>query len=198
MPFQIRPYQPEDLPSLYKICLQTGDGGQDASHLFTDEKLIGHFYAAPYALLDPEVCFVVSHNNQACGYIVGCQSSSMFAQQTDEQWFPALREQYPLSEHSEDSFTDNLLILIHHGYHTRPEFAEYPAHLHINLLPNTQGNGLGRKLMMTFIDKLRELKVTGVHLEVSRSNTGAVSFYEKLGFNAISEFEHSIGYGMKL
>ncbi|GLS89664.1 hypothetical protein GCM10007916_07310 [Psychromonas marina] len=198
MPFQIRPYHPEDLSSLYQICLQTGDGGRDASHLLTDKKLMGHYYAAPYAVLDPEVCFVASHNNEACGYIVGCKSSSLFAQQTAQDWFPKLREQYPLEVEREDSLTDNMLLMIHHGYHARPEFADYPAHLHISLLPNIQRAGLGRKLIVAFINKLKELKIPGVHLEVSRANTGAVSFYEKLGFQAIGEFKHSITYGMKL
>ena len=198
MPFQIRPYHPEDLTSLYHICLQTGDGGRDASHLIDDKNLLGHYYAAPYAMLEPEVCFVASCNDEPCGYIVGCKSSSVFEQQTAQNWFPKLREQYPLNYDREDSLTDNMLLMIHHGYHARPELIDYPAHLHISLLPNTQGVGLGRKLIIAFINKLKELKIPGVHLEVSRANTTAVCFYEKLGFQAISELKHSITYGMKL
>jgi hypothetical protein len=49
-----------------------------------------------------------------------------------------------------------------------------------------------------FIDNLKALKVAGLHLEVSRDNIGAISFYEKMGFEVICEFEHSIGYGMRL
>src|SRR6516225_9035589 len=46
----IRPYRPGDLDALYEICLLTGDGGQDATSLFADPMLLGHFFAAPYGL----------------------------------------------------------------------------------------------------------------------------------------------------
>lgn len=198
MALQVRPYQAEDLSSLYKICLYTGDGGQDASHLVNDTELMGHFYAAPYAFLNPEICFVACLHGKTCGYIVGCHSSSLFAQQSDERWFPALREQYPLGELSEDSFTENMHIMIHHGYQHRPEFSDYPAHLHINLLAEARRMGGGSKLLCAFIDKLKALNVAGVHLEVASSNSGARRFYEKMGFHAIAEFESFIAYGIKL
>ncbi|MCP4325033.1 MAG: GNAT family N-acetyltransferase [Alteromonadales bacterium] len=198
MPFEIRPYCANDLSAIYKICLQTADGGKDASHLFNIKELIGDYYAAPYAVLEPEVCFVVFFNNEACGYIVGCRSSQNFSEQCETDWFPVLRDKYPLNSNSISPLNEHLIELIHDGYKPRPEFKEYPAHLHINLLSNTQGHGLGGKLIKTFIDNLKKLKVSGVHLEVSSDNYGAIAFYEKVGFKVICEFEGSIGYGMSL
>ncbi|PKG38235.1 GNAT family N-acetyltransferase [Psychromonas sp. Urea-02u-13] len=198
MPFEIRPYRDADLTSIYKICMQTADGGKDASHLFTEQQLIGDFYAVPYVILESDVCWVVSRGDEVCGYIVGCKSSQSFSLQCEEQWFPTLRTKYPLASKSISPLNDRLLRLIHDGYQPRPEFANYPAHLHINLLGNTQGHGLGAKLINAFIDNLKTLTVAGLHLEVSRDNAGAISFYEKMGFEVICEFEHSIGYGMCL
>ena len=198
MPFQIRPYQSDDLASLYEICLQTADAGKDASHLFSDRALIGSFYSAPYAALEAEVCFVVTHENTVCGYIVGCKSSSDFSAQCESQWFPTFRARYPLNSESHSLLNSRLLTYLHSGYQPRPEFSQFPAHLHINLLANTQGHGLGAKLMTAFIDNLKNLQVVGLHLEVSRDNLGAICFYEKMGFEIICEFEHSIGYGMYL
>jgi len=198
MSFEIRPYCTKDLGALYNICLQTADGGKDASHLFNKKKLIGDFYAAPYAVLDPEVCFVVFHDGEACGYIVGCKSSQDFSKQCAAEWFPVLRQKYPIESDSISPLNARLLALIHSGYQPRPEFTDYPAHLHINLLSNTQGHGLGAKLINTFIGNLKKLKVSGVHLEVSSNNYGAIAFYEKIGFKVICKFEGSIGYGMSL
>lgn len=199
MSFEIRPYQKKDLPSLYQICLQTGHGGSDASHLFSDPKLLGHYYAAPYAVLDPKACFIVTKDQRIVGYIVGCQSSPSFSQQCENEWFPALREHYPIHrDNSVPTLNDKIISLLHKGHQPRPEFINYPAHLHINLLPETQGAGLGKKLMQTFIANLSVLQVSGIHLEVSTDNEKAIRFYEKLGFTVIAEFEHSIGYGMKL
>ena len=33
-PARIRPYQPDDLDELYRICLQTADNGQEGTSLF--------------------------------------------------------------------------------------------------------------------------------------------------------------------
>lgn len=199
MSFEIRPYQENDLPSLYQICLQTGHDGSDASGLFNDPQLLGHYYSAPYAIFEPDTCFVATQNARVVGYIVGCKSSQLFSQQCENEWFPALREHYPINRDiSAQTLDDKIISLLHKGHQPRPEFIHYPAHLHINLLPETQGAGLGKKLMQTFIANLCALKVPGIHLEVSTDNKKAISFYEKLGFTAIAEFEYSIGYGMQL
>jgi len=44
---RIRPYLPSDLDALYRICLLTGDDGQDASSLYKDPRLPGHFSRLP-------------------------------------------------------------------------------------------------------------------------------------------------------
>jgi len=58
---------------------------------------------------------------------------------------------------------------------------EYPAHLHIDLLPGHQRKGFGRQLMETFCGKLRQEGVKGVHLVMAAENTNGM-FYERLGF----------------
>jgi hypothetical protein len=40
-PVQIRGYRAGDLRDLYRICLQTGDSGADATGLFRDPELLG-------------------------------------------------------------------------------------------------------------------------------------------------------------
>ena len=44
---------------------------------------------------------------------------------------------------------------------TQPFGDEYPAHLHIDLLPETQGQGLGRRLIETLVDALQERACPG-------------------------------------
>jgi hypothetical protein len=57
-PVRIRPYQPDDLDDLYRVCLQTADNGRDGTSLFRDPKLPGHVYAGPYAIFEPSLAFV--------------------------------------------------------------------------------------------------------------------------------------------
>ncbi|MDN3718454.1 FAD-dependent oxidoreductase [Roseibium salinum] len=54
----LRPASLLDLEALYAICLRTGDAGKDASGLYSDPRLMGHIYAAPYVALDGLICLV--------------------------------------------------------------------------------------------------------------------------------------------
>lgn len=76
--------------------------------------------------------------------------------------------------------------------------AAYPAHLHIDLLPEAQGGGNGSRLIHTLLGALRSRGVHGVHLGVGKANAGAVGFYRHLGFEVLAEDPNSFTLGMKL
>ena len=198
MKIEIRNFRESDLESIYQICLLTGYSGKDASGLYKDPKLLGHYYAAPYALLEPELTFVLNLDGQPSGYILGAYDSEKFYEKCEERWFPSFREKYKMPDITDKSPDAHIIRLIHKGNKPRPEMANYPSHLHINLLPITQGRGLGRKMMDTFIAKLKEMNSPALHLEVGKKNKGAIAFYSKIGFHIIKEFEYSIAFGMKL
>lgn len=198
MSLDIRSYKKTDLPALYEICLKTGDSGKDATNLYRDSLLLGHFYAAPYAVFHPELTFILAENDKPIGYIIGTNDSQSFYQITEKEWFPPLRGKYQLPKDSDSSLDARIIRLIHKGHVPKPELLSYPAHLHIDILPEGQGKGMGRKLIETFCNKLVELKVPALHLEVGKRNTNAIQFYEKTGFQAIKEYEWSIAFGMKL
>lgn len=198
MGFVIHPYASANLPDLYKICLLTGNSGADASQLYRDPELLGHFYAAPYAVHEPELTFVLTDEQGVCGYVLGCRDSHGFAAWMQAEWLPPLRQKYPLPTLDDTSKDAAMIRLIHKGYIPSRWADAYPAHLHIDLLPKAQGHGLGRKLMNTFLGRLREFKVPGVHLGVGRRNVGAVAFYQRVGFELLEEFPWGFEYGMKL
>jgi ribosomal protein S18 acetylase RimI-like enzyme len=196
MTFQIEPYRPEFLPDLYSICVLTGDSGLDSTHLYTDPNMQGDFFAAPYAILEPELTFVLTDETGACGYVLGTRDSKAFETFMNTVWLPPLRSKYTMTPSSLPSETW-LLKLIQEGYIV-PENSElYPAHLHIDLLPRAQGHGMGRKIMTVFLERLRELGVSGVHLGVGKKNLNAVAFYEHLGFEKLEEHVFSFLYGMR-
>lgn len=196
--FDIRPYHPSDLCSLIRICLQTGDSGADASTHFRDPELLGLFYAAPYAVMEPDLCFVLTHSGVPSGYILGTRDTPKFYECCERDWFPVLRERYPMPADDDRSADAQMIRAIHQGYATEEAVAAYPAHLHIDLLPIGQGKGLGSKLMATFLNRLREIDVPAVHLGVSKRNPRAVRFYEREGFHVIEEYEGGIDMGMHL
>src|ERR1044071_7128305 len=92
----IRQFRPDDLDALYRISLATGLAGGDASHLYADPKLIGHIYAAPYALLEPGLALVVDDGEGVAGFAVGTTDTTAWEQRLEQVWWPALRQRYPL------------------------------------------------------------------------------------------------------
>ncbi|MCX7874744.1 MAG: GNAT family N-acetyltransferase [Melioribacteraceae bacterium] len=198
MSYFIRNYIEEDFDKLLYICLKTGDSGNDATTIYKDPNLLGSFYTAPYLLIHPELALILTYNNEPIGYIIGTDNSQKFFELTEEKYFPELRKKYPLPNENDNSADARIIRLIHQGHKPKVEFQNYPAHLHIDILPEGQGKGFGRKLIDSFINKLIELNVNALHLEVGKRNTNAIAFYEKYGFHKIAEFDYSIGYGIFL
>ncbi len=198
MEFRIRPYHPSDLSRLYDICVQTGDSGRDITSEYPDPDLFGQFYVGPYAALEPDLCFVLTGDGVPCGYILGTRDSDEFRRRTEAEWFPVLRERYPLPAAADKSPAALMIRNVHNGYRPSPDMSSYPAHLHIDLLPYAQGKGFGRSLMEIFVARLRELKVPAIHLGVGRKNSRAVEYYKAVGFQLLGEREWGFFMGRKL
>lgn len=196
--FEIRPYHPTDLTSLYRICLGTGDAGKDASHLYRDPDLVGHYYAAPYAVLEPDLSFVLTDAGMPCGYVLGARDTATFGQRCEVEWLPPLRARYPLLPDSDRSLDANIIRAIHRGHERENRFPDYPAHLHIDILPQGQGKGWGRRMIETLTTQMRAFGITGVFLGVGGRNTNAISFYRHVGFQQIKEEPWGLVLGMKL
>jgi ribosomal protein S18 acetylase RimI-like enzyme len=181
----IRPYRPDDLEALYRIALATGDSGGDAAHLYGDLKLVGHLYAAPYAILNPQTAFVAEDEEGVAGYILGAADTRAFEALAEECWWPTLRPFYrdPVDTlHSQWSADQRLSYLIHHPWRAPARIVEpFPSHLHIDLLPRLQGRGLGRRLMDLWLATVRALGSKGAHLGVSPANARAIRFYRAYG-----------------
>ena len=68
----------------------------------------------------------------------------------------------------------------------------------IDILPELQHTGCGRRLVEAFLDALREKNVPGIHLGVSSDNLNAQGFYKKLGFSVLEGDKYGMVLGMKL
>jgi len=178
---EIRPYRPGDLDDLYRICLATGWAGEDASAMYQDPKLVGHLYAAPYGVLAPECALVAEDAEGVAGYILGAADTAAFEAKAEAQWWPKLRGAYPDptgSPPADWTADQRLAWQIHHPRPPRPALlARYPAHLHIDLLPRVQGQGMGRRMMEAWLALVKSLGAGGAHLECSAQNARALRFY---------------------
>ncbi|WP_335984153.1 GNAT family N-acetyltransferase [Streptomyces sp. CA2R106] len=204
----VRPYRPADLPALYDVCLRTADAGQDAtaSYAEADRDLLGAIFAAPYAVLEPALTFVVDDGDgRAVGYVLGTGDTARFVERFRAEWLPGVAARWPAPVEgaaggASDGASDGaaagagpgtpaeaMAALLHTPERmVVPALAAYPAHLHIDLLPQVQRSGYGRQLMTAFLAALAAQGVPAVHLGMLTANTAARAFYDRLGFHEIA------------
>ncbi|HWS33777.1 MAG TPA: GNAT family N-acetyltransferase [Actinoplanes sp.] len=177
----IRSYRPGDLDAIYDICVRTAAAGGDARGRHSSDRLLGDVWAVPYVTREPEHAHVVDDGTgQAVGYILGTADTAAYVAWLRAEWIPAVEDRFATGD---DRDRDLAAVLHSPEGMLRPELADYPAHLHIDLLPEWQGRGQGRKLMAAFLNGLQAAGVPRVHLGMAAENHGAYAFYQRLGFH---------------
>ncbi len=195
---KIRAYRPQDRAALFEVCVKTADAGNDATGILPDDELWGLLFAVPYAERDPDLCWVVeSADARVIGYIVATDDTEAFERWFRDEWWPRFADRFPRPVEAKTR-GDHLVV---YGYERAPgretNAAEYPAHLHIDLLPETQGQGLGRRLLETLFAELTRRGVAGLHLGMDPANAGAAAFYEHVGMQRLAGPERSMIYGVR-
>ncbi|HEX8629353.1 MAG TPA: GNAT family N-acetyltransferase [Catenuloplanes sp.] len=183
----IRPYRSTDRAALYDICVRTGYQGGDSRQVYPDPELLPSIFARPYVALEPDLAFVLDNGQRAVGYILGTADTVAFVEAYRTRWLPGLLDRYPPPTTTPGTPTERMVATLHAPDRMIvPELADYPAHLHIDLLPPYQRAGHGRALMTRFLAALRDAGVPAVHLGMAPANTAARAFYDRLGFHEIA------------
>jgi ribosomal protein S18 acetylase RimI-like enzyme len=196
---RIRPFRPGDEPALAEICLKTADAGVDATGVLDDDDLWADVFVLPYVARHPDLAFVVeADDGRVVGYVVGAADTREFEEWFRTRWWPLRSDRWPRPS-APRSRQDGIVAYAYgRGPGTEPYGDEFPAHLHIDLLPEAQGQGLGRRLIDTLVAELRRQGVSGLHLVASSDNAGAIAFYPRVGFEALPSHEGVQAFGMRL
>mgnify|MGYP000589719979 CR=1 FL=1 len=187
----IRPYRAADRPAVAEVCLRTAAAGGDASGVYSDDTLMPDVFALPYVEYAPDLAFVVELEGRVAGYVLGVADTDDFIDWYAREWAPGFRKRHPVvgppTAHR-PAYTEAQLIAdgAEPGRMRIPELDDYPAHLHIDLLPELQGRGIGRRLIDTLRVALAERGVAALHLGIDPANRGARAFYERLGFHELA------------
>jgi ribosomal protein S18 acetylase RimI-like enzyme len=188
--YRLRHATAADHTAMNLVCLRTGDAGADATAREDDPELLGLIYAVPYAVHSARFAYVVDGPKGVCGYILGALKSASFYWRLKTEWFPRLAEglRDPGPDESRWAGSDWARHAIHNpSFVYPPALFPYPAHGHIDLLPEARGRNIGRRGMRHLMASLREAGAPGMHLQVSPRNHGAQSFYRKLGFSELRD-----------
>lgn len=194
----VRPYRPEDRPAMFEVCVRTADAGKDATGLFSDDDLWGLIFAVPYVERHPDLCWVVeADDGRTIGYIVATDDTDAFEQWFRDEWWPQFATRFPRPAAPGTAEEKIVEYAYARGPGRESNTAEYPAHLHIDLLPETQGHGVGRRLIETLFAELRRRGVPGLHLGMNPDNVGAARFYERIGMERLPSGPGGLVYGTR-
>lgn len=194
----IRPYQASDLDALHAISLATADAGGDAARLYRDGRLVGAIYAAPYAVLAPDLALVAVDAEGVAGFVLGAVDTAAWEERLERCWWPALRRQYPATPDPAGrggwTADQRRIAMIHHPERAPgPVVQAHPAHLHLNLLPRLQGRGIGTRLFRAWERLAAAQGASALHVGVNRANRRALGFWGRLGFRTVTPPELAEG-----
>jgi GNAT superfamily N-acetyltransferase len=182
----VRDYRPGDEAAAYYVCLKTGNNGDDGEPFYReDPDALGRIYVGPYLRFEPSLALILEDDAGVCGYALAAFDSRTFYERYEKEWLPELQAQFP--EPTGDAATWNRSQSIHYLYHHPAPFcpkpyAEYPSHLHIDLIARAHRQGHGRRMMSELMDRLQAQGSPGVHLGMAPDNDRAFKFYTTLGF----------------
>ena len=182
----IRPYEEKDKEDVRFVCLNS-DGPCEEGEAFCFYIL--NTYCDYYIEQEPENCFVAADDHdRAVGYVICTENYDKYFAGITAEYLPRFR---PDDEDARDG-------ILHSADPQREYKAEYPAHLHIDLLPEYQRMGIGHKLVDTLCAHLRAKGIPGVMLTAGVDNVKGRSFYRKYGFTELKIYPDGVAYGIKL
>lgn len=179
----IRSLRQEDREIVGQLAYQTGFFGLSAERYFPARPLFEFLWTGPYFQTAAPLGFLAERHGQAVGYVIGCASQAQYQR--------ALLRTLPLGLwsrlHPFCPVWRSLRYLSRAAIFSpaHANWRQYPAHLHINLLPQARGFRLGEQLLQAYLNVLTERGVTGVQLSTTTENHAALGLYRKFGFQVL-------------
>ena len=199
---RLRPLRIPDFAQVANIAYQTGYFGDPAQIFFPDSALFGDLWIGPYLQtsgLERGTLGLVAVQNplegnaEVLGYIVGMTNPAQYQQALSRELVRVLGRlasgRYPRWRGCVAYLARAVLCP---GPHL--DGGAYPAHLHLNLLPQVRGLGLGGRLLDAYLGVLRLGGARGVQLSTTLENRSALVLYQKRGFTVMAQRESGLWY----
>ena len=182
--FRIRAYQASDRATVRSIVFATGFMGDPVDWLWGDAKSFADLFTRYYTDREPESLFVAERAGTVVGYLSGSVDSGVSGGAAKREIGRLVLQGALLRPRLAPFFWRSMLDIARDRGAPDDVLgdARWPAHLHINLLPEGRGKGLGRRLMDCWIERLCQRQSPGVHLGTFAENSRALRFFEGCGF----------------
>ncbi|MBV8975470.1 MAG: hypothetical protein JOY74_10130 [Sinobacteraceae bacterium] len=189
---QLRPYRPEDLAAVRRICADTGFLGNPIDPIFEDRQLFADYLTGYYTRFEPEALLVCEVEGVVRGYLMGCRRTLLKqSYQFLANFAVAGKALYrcwrrPYNEASRRFLRWVLL----NSWRELPVTPRNTPHFHINVLPDARSVRNTRALIRTFLDFLRSRRCVSVYGQmVTHSRSRRLSLFRRYGFRVLDRVE---------
>ena len=184
-------------------------------------RLCAYIWTHQYRVLSPSTCWVLDDGTgTAVGYCIGCPDLDDFCDRYDEYvtsvldpasditrpddltnrapWIDPATGQVSETALSQQAYNPQWLVL--DGTEDL-RAAGYKATMHIDILPEWQGKGWGRKLIDNLFESVQKKPVEGrkgLWLGIAGDNAKVVHFYEKMGLRVWPKEGWKEGDGIRM
>ena len=170
----IRRMRADDIKEVEYVCRMTA--GEKSRNDEAVGKLMSSMFSTYYARECYDSCFVLADDSdKVVGYLLCEPDYRRFRRVFRKKDVPQI---YKLEKKA------GIRCWFFHVPYSLLGF-KYPAHLHIDLLPEYQSGGYGSKMMQMLLEDLKSKNVKGLMLIAGAWNTGAIRFYKRNGFKMI-------------
>jgi ribosomal protein S18 acetylase RimI-like enzyme len=170
------------------IAYRTRFMGEHSEAFWRHRKSWVAIWIAPYLEGEPESTFVATVDGHIVGYLTGCVHTERF-RGPDAVMMRNVMRHGLLYRPSVAGFMWRATLdqvrdrwRGHEAISGELHDPRWPSHLHMNLLAEARGRGLGRALIESWFEHLKEAGSPGCHLSVIQENRRAVSFFTAMGF----------------
>ena len=189
-PIEVRPYRADDRAAVRQICHLTGYMGDPISWQWRDEQSFADLFSSYYTDREPESSLVAELDGRVVGYLLGCRSTARIGDPLRPLYAQLVNRGLLVRRGTAGvlwrSGWDGMVEVAHRRPLVKePNDAAHPAHLHINLLPEARGRGVGRRLVSRWFASLTAGGVPGCQLGTWAENRHAIAFFRSVGFRAL-------------
>ncbi|MGW0180326.1 GNAT family N-acetyltransferase [Nocardia sp. NPDC003345] len=185
---QIRAFEASDRDALRRLFRVAGRGSPT-------ETLWGHpeseamIYLEPYIDHEPESLLLAEVDGELVGYLTGCVNTATFPSESKRIEDAIRTHRLVLRRAPALFFARSALDAASAALRRESAAGEihdprWPAHLHINVVPEARGTGAAEALMRRWFALLEAAGAPGCHLQTLVENGRAVRFFERMGFIA--------------